>query len=208
MLLLEDYHVSYSNGLKLDYGDIHVHTGELVGLFGESGCGKTSLLESLFSAAFPGRVSFARALLDGEPLPRPGDELYRKVSYCPQFSQTALNPKLRVKEHIRLTCKGNHIAEDREQIGEMLERLRLEEALLQRFPGQLSGGQMQRMVLLLCAIKRPKLLVLDEPSSAIDLITLRDIVTFLEEIKQNSAILMVAHSRPLLERAADRIIEL
>ena len=208
MLLLEDYHVSYPNGLKLDYGDIQVHTGELVGLFGESGCGKTSLLESLFSASFPGQVSCTRALLDGEPLPGPGSALYRKVSYCPQFSQTALNPKLSVKEHIRLTCKGNGLAEDQERIEEMLAGLRLEKTLLSRFPGQLSGGQLQRMVLLLCAIKRPKLLVLDEPSSAIDLITLRDIVTFLEEMKQNSAVLMVAHSRPLLERAADRIIEL
>ena len=64
------------------------------------------------------------------------------------------------------------------------------------------------MVLLLCALKEPKLMILDEPSSAIDLITLQDIVAFLEHLKGETTMLMVAHSRPLLERVADRIIDL
>ena len=73
---------------------------------------------------------------------------------------------------------------------------------------ELSGGQQQRMVLMLCALKNPKLMILDEPSSAIDLITLQDIVSFLEHMKGETTMLMVAHSRPLLERVADRIIDL
>ena len=63
-------------------------------------------------------------------------------------------------------------------------------------------------MLLLCALKEPSVMILDEPSSAIDLITLQDIVAFLEHLKGNTTMLMVAHSRPLLELVADRIIDL
>ena len=60
MLYLEDYKIEYSNGTKIEYGNIHVKKGEFVGLFGRSGCGKTSLLESLFSPTFPAAMQEVR----------------------------------------------------------------------------------------------------------------------------------------------------
>lgn len=208
MLKLKDYSITYPNGLKLDYADLHIRKGELVGLFGPSGCGKTSLLDSLFNPDFPGKVSCAEALLDGKPFPKAGRELYNLVSYCPQFSQAALNPKLTINDHIDLLCHGNKIKRNPERVQELLDALNLNASMLTRRPGGLSGGQQQRMVLMLCALKNPKLMILDEPSSAIDLITLQDIVFFLEHLKGETTMLMVAHSRPLLERVADRIIDL
>lgn len=207
MLRLQNYQIVYPDGLTLSYADLHVPHGELTALFGRSGCGKTSLLESLCSPSFPGRVT-GRALLAGAPIPPPGPALYRRVSYCPQFSQAALNPKLTLQEHLRLVLRGNGISAEKAEVDALLTQLRLDRSLLSRRPGGLSGGQQQRMVLLLCMIKAPELLILDEPSSAIDLITLRDIVNFLQMLKGQTTILMVAHSRPLLERVADHIIEL
>lgn len=207
MLQLQNYRIVYPDGFSLAYADLHVPRGELTALFGRSGCGKTSLLESLCSPAFPGRVT-GSALLDGAPIPPPGPALYRRVSYCPQFSQAALNPKLTLKEHLRLVLRGNGIPPETASIDALLAQLRLDRSLLLRRPGGLSGGQQQRMVLLLCMVKAPELLILDEPSSAIDLITLRDIADFLQNLKGQTTILMVAHSRPLLERIADHIIEL
>ncbi len=208
MLRLKDYSITYPDGLVLRYDDLHIKKGELVGLFGPSGCGKTSLLDSLFNPDFPGTVSCGEVLLDGKPFPKAGRELYRTVSYCPQFSQAALNPKMTISDHIDLTFRGNKMKKSPERIQELLRALNLDESMLTRRPGGLSGGQQQRMVLLLCALKEPKLMILDEPSSAIDLITLQDIVTFLEHLKGDTTMLMVAHSRPFLERVADRIIDL
>ena len=208
MLKLKDYSITYPNGLKLDYEDLHIRKGELVGLFGPSGCGKTSLLDSLFNPDFPGKVSCAEALLDGKPFPKAGRELYSLVSYCPQFSQAALNPKLTINDHVDLLYHGNKMKKDPERVKELLDALNLNASMLTRRPGGLSGGQQQRMVLMLCALKNPKLMILDEPSSAIDLITLQDIVSFLEHLKGETTMLMVAHSRPLLEHVADRIIDL
>lgn len=208
MLLLRDYRIVYPDGKVLSYPDIDVKKGELTGLFGESGCGKTSLLESLFNPDFVGKTEYRTALFDGQPFSVSDPRNYRKVSYCPQFSQAALNPKLTLKEHLRLTLKGNKLSEDPEKIRNMLESLKLEERMLDRRPGGLSGGQQQRMVLFLCSVKEPKLMVLDEASSAIDLITLKDMVSFLEKMRGKTTILMVAHSKALLDRAADRVIHL
>ena len=208
MLKLNNYSITYPNGLHLCYEDIHVRKGELVGLFGPSGCGKTTLLDSLLNPDFPGTVTTGEALLDGKPFPKAGWELYKTVSYCPQFSQAALNPKLTINDHIDLTLRGNKMKKNPERIKELLDALNLDESMLTRRPGGLSGGQQQRMVLLLCALKEPSVMILDEPSSAIDLITLQDIVAFLEHLKGNTTMLMVAHSRPLLELVADRIIDL
>ena len=208
MLKLKDYSITYPDGLVLRYDDLHIKKGELVGLFGPSGCGKTSLLDSLFNPNFPGKVSCTEVLLDGKPFPKAGRELYSLVSYCPQFSQAALNPKLTINDHIDLTLQGNKMKKSPERIRELLDALNLDPSMLERRPGGLSGGQQQRMVLLLCALKNPKLMILDEPSSAIDLITLQDIVSFLEHLKGETTMLMVAHSRPFLECVADRIIDL
>ena len=208
MLKLKDYSITYPNGLKLRYEDLHIQKGELVGLFGASGCGKTSLLDSLFNPDFPGKVSYTEALLDGKPFPQAGRELYSLVSYCPQFSQAALNPKLTINDHIDLLYHGNKMKKESQRVQELLNALNLNPSMLTRRPGGLSGGQQQRMVLMLCALKNPKLMILDEPSSAIDLITLQDIVSFLEHLKGETTMLMVAHSRPLLEHVADRIIDL
>ena len=62
MLLLEDYQIIYPDGKTLRYDNIHINRGELVGLFGESGCGKTSLLESLLNVGFPGQGTYKKAL--------------------------------------------------------------------------------------------------------------------------------------------------
>lgn len=207
MLYLEDYKIEYSNGTKIEYGNIHVKPGEFVGLFGKSGCGKTSLLESLFSTAFPGKVTYKTALLEGKPLPKPGPELYKRVSYCPQYAQAALNPRLTIDKMLNLTLKGNGMERNEDEIDSLLTKLKLEKELLKRYPSQLSGGQIQRMVMFLCNIKKPHILIMDEPSSAIDLITLKEISEFIVSLKGDTTMLMVAHSRPLLKKIADRIID-
>ena len=207
-LSIRNLNKSFDGKAILKNLNFDVMEGEFLSVLGPSGCGKTSLLDSMFNPDFPGKVTCAEILLDGKPFPKAGRELYSMVSYCPQFSQAALNPKLTIADHIDLTLQGNKMKKDPARIQELLDALHLDAAMLTRRPGGLSGGQQQRMVLLLCALKNPKLMILDEPSSAIDLITLQDIVDFLEHLKGETTMLMVAHSRPLLEHVADRIIDL
>ena len=167
---------------KLAYPDISVKKGEAVGIAGKSGCGKTSL--SLW-----------------------GMERFEKISYIPQFAQSALNPRMKVREHIDavLSACGRRGSGEAE---ELFQKLALSEELFSRYPSTLSGGQKQRIVIALAMLKKPELLFMDEPSSAIDFITLRRILEYIWSIKGTTTILMTAHQRPFLEKAVDRIVEL
>ncbi len=205
MLVLEQACIQYP-GLSIDYPDIHIKPYEFVGIAGKSGCGKTSLLEALFGINFAGTFHYAKAQLAGQDLVALGERKRRWVSYCPQFSQNALNPRLTMEQHLLLTLKGNDLPYDPVHIERLLQQLKLSTDLLGRYPSMLSGGQKQRFVLFFCAVKQPRLLVLDEPSSAIDLITLRSLVEFLSQMRGQTTVLMVAHNWALLRRVADRLI--
>ncbi len=207
MLKIRDYKIIYGSK-TIKYGNISVNENEFVGLYGSSGCGKSSLLDSIFSPNFRGIVSYYEAKLFNKDLSSIGMEKYKYVSYCPQFSQDALNPKLTVSKHIHLTLKGNNLSIDETEINHMLNELSLEKNILNSYPYMLSGGQKQRVVILLGVIKNPKIIVLDEPSSALDLITMKTIVNFLYKIRKNKTIVMVSHNRGLLNKLCEKIIEL
>ena len=207
MIIIEDFNIFYSN-VNIRYPNIHVKENEFVGLYGESGCGKTSLLEALFGTNFQGEIQYGKCMINRIDLKNLDNSKYNFVSYCPQFSQNAFNPKLTVLEHIQLTIRGNNLKYDIKEIDDLMYRLGLDLNLLNYYPYMLSGGQKQRLILLLSVIKKPKILVLDEPSSALDLITLKKIVEFLVSFKDKLTIIMIAHQKVLLERVTDRLIEI
>lgn len=207
MIELQRFSIQYPHK-TISYPDISVRRGEAVGLFGRSGCGKTSLLTALCEPDPPGALRYQKAELLGQDLRRWGTDRWTRMSYVPQYAQNALNPKLTVGEHFRLVLAGNGKKGGDGAILKLFEQLQLEPELLTRYPGALSGGQKQRIILALGVIKEPELLLLDEPSSALDLITLQEIVEFLLGIKQKTTLVMVAHQRALLEKVMDRIVEL
>ncbi len=207
MIIIENLKIYY-NKKAISYPDIHIEDNEFVGLFGKSGCGKTSLLEALFGLDFQGELKYDKCTINNVDIKEIGSNKYDYISYCPQFSQNAFNPKLSVLEHIHLTLKGNGLKYNEGEIANLMEKLGLDPILLKYYPYMLSGGQKQRLILLISILKRPKLLILDEPSSAIDLITLRKIVEFLASFKGKLTIIMVAHQKVLLEKVTDRIIAL
>jgi len=205
MITVENLKIIY-NKKTIIYPNIHIKNNEFVGLYGKSGCGKTSLLEALFGLDFQGDLEYDKCTINDVDIKELDSRKYDYISYCPQFSQNAFNPKISVTEHIRLTLKGNGLKYNIDEVTALMERLGLNSNLLNYFPHMLSGGQKQRLILLMAVLKRPKLLVLDEPSSAIDLITLRNMVEFLTSFKGKLTIIMVAHQKVLLEKVADRII--
>lgn len=192
---------------KLAYPDISVKKGEAVGIAGKSGCGKTSLFSFLLGELPDSAFSYERAELLGRDLSLWGMERFEKISYIPQFAQSALNPRMKVREHIDavLSACGRRGSGEAE---ELFQKLALSEELFSRYPSTLSGGQKQRIVIALAMLKKPELLFMDEPSSAIDFITLRRILEYIWSIKETTTILMTAHQRPFLEKAVDRIVEL
>ncbi|MBP1926266.1 peptide/nickel transport system ATP-binding protein [Sedimentibacter acidaminivorans] len=208
MLEIKDYIITFDNNKIIKYDDIKIYEHEFIGFSGNSGCGKSSLLDSLFGINFKGQVSYSKANLLNKDLLSLGKEKYKYISYSPQFSQDALNPKINVNEHIQLTLKGNGLNYDEKKVFNIFNDLLLDIELLNYYPYMLSGGQKQRIAIMLSVIKNPRLLIFDEPSSAIDLITLKTIVNFMIKIKDHTTIIMVSHNYDFLVKLCDRVIKI
>jgi peptide/nickel transport system ATP-binding protein len=185
---------------------LKIARGEAVGLMGESGCGKSTLASALLGFLRAGGVRRAGTVrvagVDVFALPAP--ELRRlrggRVALVPQNAGQALTPTMRVggqlQESLALHRGLTGEAANTEAV-ELLTRVRLPtpRRLLRRYPSELSGGQQQRVAIAMALAGKPELLVLDEPTTGLDVITQSRVLELLEEIRAGvgAAMLYVSH---------------
>jgi len=163
-----------------------VPAGDILGLVGESGSGKTTVALALLGHARRGlSITAGQVRLDGVDLVRmsPGElRAVRgaKVAYVPQDPSAALNPALRVGTQLReaLSVHAGAAKDPAGRVLEVLDEVRLDAspALLRRYPHQLSGGQQQRVAIAMAFCCRPSLIVLDEPTTGLDVSTQRHVL--------------------------------
>jgi ABC-type dipeptide/oligopeptide/nickel transport system ATPase subunit len=180
---------------------------EFVGLAGPSGCGKTSIGKALLNLipTWEGDV-----LWNGQDVRQvPLGSLRAGFGWISQEPTLAFNPRHRVRRTLQETLAVNR----RRDVCEMellCEWMNLETSLFDRFPFELSAGQIQRFALLRVFILKPEFLVLDEPTSSLDPINQMQILDRILEWRRIHGLagLFIAHSRRLLGRVSDRVIEL
>lgn len=163
-----------------------VRAGEVLGLVGESGSGKTTVALALLGHARRGlRITQGQVLLDGLDLlklsrPRLRAARGARVSYVPQDPSAALNPALRVGTQIRevLQVHAEAVGNAGDRVAEVMREVRIDPTpqMLHRYPHQLSGGQQQRIALAMAFACRPSLIVLDEPTTGLDVSTQRHVL--------------------------------
>ena len=181
-----------------------VPAGEVLGLVGESGSGKTTVALALLGHARRGlRISAGQILLDGTDLltlSRPELRAARgaRVSYVPQDPAAALNPGLRIGTQVREVLKV-HAAEAGDRVAEVMREAYLDPTpeLLHRYPHQLSGGQQQRVALAMAFACRPALIVLDEPTTGLDVTTQRHILNTVRTLCRSYGVAAVYVSHDL-----------
>ena len=188
--------------------------GEAVGLVGESGSGKSTIgmLVTRLIAATSGTIRFDRrditALPQGEMRP-----LRAALQIVFQDPWGALNPRMTIARALEEPLKlhtGLDAGARTARVRELAERVHLPLASLARFPNELSGGQLQRVCIARALATRPKLIVLDEPTSSLDLSVRAGILQLLDEIRRDSgvAILFISHDLDTVELITDHVFVL
>lgn len=207
-------YVSAVRGVSFEIG-----AREIYGLVGASGSGKSTVGVALMSyLGVNGRLRGGRVLFQGENLlgasTRRLQELRgNRIAMVYQDPLSALNPSLRMGEQIAEVLRIHRRA-DGEQAArartlELLERVHLPDAerIAQRYPHQLSGGQQQRAIIAMALACHPDLLILDEPTTGLDVTTQATILDLLLELRDafNSAMLFITHDMGVIARMADRV---
>ncbi len=220
MLAVDDLRVYY-NTLKgdcraLDGVSFGVADGEIMGLAGESGCGKTTLGKSLIRLDSRMRYVDGSVALDGERLPLGNDRAmndfrFRKVSIVPQYSMSALNPIRKIGRMTAelLEARGVDATDLRPELERRLKLVGLTPDVLGMYPIELSGGMKQRVVLVISTLLDPSLLIADEITSALDVSSQRAVSKMLVEFRDRGFVksaIMITHDLAVLYQVADTIL--
>lgn len=201
--------------------DLDILENEVYGIAGESGCGKTTLLKALIAAIEPplrligGKVYYR---VNGEEIEVSSlsAEARRRlrweyVSYVPQGSMSVLNPVIKVKETYRDFIASHVSGKTRKEAFEIakghIAELGLPPKILDAYPHQLSGGMRQRVTIALATLLKPRIIVADEPTTALDVVVQRGVVQLLKDIqkKLENTIILVTHDMGVQANIADRI---
>jgi peptide/nickel transport system ATP-binding protein len=216
--------VRANNGVNLE-----VREGESLGIMGESGCGKTVLFLSLLQLQQPGRITDGSVLLDGRELTTlPAREMERirgrEIALVPQNQATALNPAFTVRQQLLealMVRRSREVqaagaagrgdpATDAREIAASFESLGFEAGtmlnrLLRSYPHQLSGGMRQRVLIAMALLMKPRLLIADEPTTALDRAVKEQAVAVLGRLRGSLTMLVISHDVEAIAGTCDRV---
>lgn len=189
--------------------------GEILGVVGESGSGKTTVGLALLGHARRGlRITGGSVLLGSRDVLSLGEEERRKlrgatVSYVPQDPASSLNPALRIGLQLREVLQAHGSSDVAARVAEMMREVALPDdpAFLRRYPHELSGGQQQRIGLAMAFANRPRLIVLDEPTTGLDVTTQAHVLSTVRELAalHDVAALYVSHDLAVVAALARRV---
>ncbi len=192
-----------------------VGAGEILGLVGESGSGKTTTALALLGYTRRGvRIAGGEISVVGQRLDGRDEESARRlrgriVSYVPQDPGNALNPALRIGQAVRDMLDAHAGARRETSVTSALAAVHLpaDEAFARRFPHQLSGGQQQRVTIAIALVCEPPLVVLDEPTTGLDVVTQARVLAEIDRLRRERglAMLYVTHDLAVVAQIADRI---
>jgi peptide/nickel transport system ATP-binding protein len=220
LLRLADLSVEYVLGDRrvraVDGVSLSIAPGEILGLAGESGCGKSTLANAVLQILKPpaeivgGEILFRGENLVGMSKQQLRRVRWRHVSLVFQSAMNVLNPVMRVGDQFVDMFQAHDRVRRSEALaraGDLLEMVGIERRRVRSYPHELSGGMRQRVVIAMALALEPELIVMDEPTTALDVVVQREILQELETLKKRLgfAVLFITHDLSLLVEFSDRI---
>ena len=196
-------HVHAVDGVSFD-----IERGETLGLVGESGCGKSTLSRCIMRLVEPTSGEITYGGTDVSKIPR--DEYWRRAQMVFQDPRSSLNPRLSIGYSVGepLIVRGAGAEEVRSRVTELLGIVGMNPEHFSRYPHEFSGGQRQRLLISKALITDPEFIVLDEPTSSLDVSVQAKILNLLNRLKEerNLTFLFVSHDLSVIKHMCDRIV--
>ena len=190
-----------------------IDKGESIGIAGESACGKSTLGLSIIQMISNGKIYSGKIQFDGQSLLDISDDEFDKkirwkeISMVFQGAMSSLDPVFSIQEQFDEVLKQHNFEGDSKQsIIRSLNSVNLDESVLKKFPHELSGGMKQRVIIAMALILKPKFVIADEPTTALDVLIQAQIVNLFKKLKKDGqSFMIISHDLAVLSEVAEKI---
>jgi ABC-type dipeptide/oligopeptide/nickel transport system ATPase component len=220
LLKTEGLRIAYrsrnGNTVAVNEVSIEVREGESVALVGESGSGKSTVARAALGLLPPGiaHIEAGRLLIEGRDMAQAGESEWEQLRGHPvamvfQDPLSFLNPVMRVGRQIAESVRRHDpgVRDANARVAELLDLVRLRPSVIRAYPHELSGGMRQRVLLAIALGCRPRLLIADEPTTALDVTTQAEILALLRDLRQRlgMAMLLISHDLGVVWEECERV---
>lgn len=207
------YHTSKGQVHALDDVNFSLEKDESIGIAGESACGKSTLGLSMIRMIQGGKIVSGKIIFNDESIldltESDFNQKYRwkKISMIFQGAMNSLDPVYTIKQQfIEVLKQHNYEGDSEKLILDAVSSVNLNESVLKKYPHELSGGMKQRVIIAMALLLKPKFVIADEPTTALDVLTQAQIVNLLKKLKNDGmSIMLITHDLAVLSEIADKI---
>jgi len=208
-----DYKTSHGNIHALENVGFQLEDGESIGIAGESACGKSTLGLTIIRMLQGGNIVSGKITFSGESiLDMPdskfdGSLRWKEISMIFQGAMNSLDPVFTIKQQFTDLLKQHGFGDNADKITrDAISAVNLDYTVLKKYPHELSGGMKQRIVIAMALLLKPKFVIADEPTTALDVLIQAQIVNLLKNMKKNGmSLMLISHDLAILSEVAEKI---
>ena len=208
-----DYKTSHGNIHALENVEFQLEDGESIGIAGESACGKSTLGLTIIRMlqggdVVSGKITFSgESILDMSDSKFDGSIRWKEISMIFQGAMNSLDPVFTIKQQFDDLLKQHGFGSNADKITrDAISAVNLDYSVLKKYPHELSGGMKQRIVIAMALLLKPKFVIADEPTTALDVLIQAQIVNLLKNLKKNGmSLMLISHDLAILSEVAEKI---